>query len=841
MRYTNRLLASTALSLLALSTAPAMAQEGSPNENPVVTAYQAYAAAQFAVTDAQTAQDGGTEQFVMQAQEAAKALEEACVEAGTPELEKCLDEFIPADQRLPGDLDALMALTADTSVDGALPMVNGGADGQTEVGTATQTGVQGDPQANAQAVAQSETQTNAQAGTETAASPAQTAVVTAYQAYATALQALTDARATEDGGAAQFLMQAETAKKALTKACSEAGTPDLEKCLNQYVPADQRVPGDLAPLTVEAGASSSGQSASDSAPTTSGAPSADQSTSGTAASSSEPAPAPAEKSKAQQPAAAPQPAPAPDAQTQSSPSSADTSANTDASAQANASTSPSGDANAVSTGDLAAAYKDYAAARADYDAALSAGKDGVAAANKVNGSFARIVSICQELGVSDVVSCLDQYIPADQRIADDTKGVTPPAQPTAEATSETKATPPAEPQVNADGQTLEPVQPDSATPSNEVAPLLDSDKESPQASATGATDQPAADGGTTSTDAAAGGSAQTGNDGAQAAPTSDQEAQANVQKPEMQSANAEQGQPVTNGQASPTTNAAPSNAKVVEQTGPRIVFQFGDQLFVRSRDDERLRYNAEDFKYERLSGDRIRETVDRKDGTKVITIYNKNGDVLHRSLIDTDGNEYVLVYTPKDRQQALLEWQDPAVDLPPLRLNIPVSQYVLDARSANEQQVADFLGQPPVEHVRQLYSVDEVKRSARLRDMVRRLEVSDLTFDFGRATISPDQVGTLTKVAKAMLDLLQRNPAETFLIEGHTDAVGSDVYNLELSDRRAETVANILTQVFGVPPENLATQGYGERYLKVRTQQPARANRRVTIKRITPLVTPVAG
>jgi outer membrane protein OmpA-like peptidoglycan-associated protein len=75
------------------------------------------------------------------------------------------------------------------------------------------------------------------------------------------------------------------------------------------------------------------------------------------------------------------------------------------------------------------------------------------------------------------------------------------------------------------------------------------------------------------------------------------------------------------------------------------------------------------------------------------------------------------------------------------------------------------------------------------------------------------------------------------LIEGFTDAVGSDVDNLSLSDRRAETVAIALTQQFGVPPENLSTQGYGEQYLKIPTPGPERANRRVTVQRITPLIT----
>jgi outer membrane protein OmpA-like peptidoglycan-associated protein len=85
--------------------------------------------------------------------------------------------------------------------------------------------------------------------------------------------------------------------------------------------------------------------------------------------------------------------------------------------------------------------------------------------------------------------------------------------------------------------------------------------------------------------------------------------------------------------------------------------------------------------------------------------------------------------------------------------------------------------------------------------------------------------------------MLEDNPAETFLIEGHTDAVGSDQSNLILSDARATTVARILTDFYDVPPENLVTQGYGERFLKVKTEKAEPLNRRVSIKRITPLIT----
>ena len=274
--------------------------------------------------------------------------------------------------------------------------------------------------------------------------------------------------------------------------------------------------------------------------------------------------------------------------------------------------------------------------------------------------------------------------------------------------------------------------------------------------------------------------------------------------------------------------------------GIGIVLQLGNQLIVSSpaEDQRRIAYHDEDrTSYERLPNERFRETILRPDGVRIVTVYNRNGDILRRSRIGPDGREIVLAYFDDSHDRDLLEWHDPGEDLPPLRLRIPARDYVLDADRADRGRVRQFFAQPPVEPVRRLYSIAEVKRSSRIRDMVRRLEIGNLTFNSGAATISREQVGNLSNVAGAMLLLLQRNPAETFLIEGHTDAVGSDIANLQLSDERAATVARVLTDFYDVPPENLATQGYGERYLKVETDLPERLNRRVTIRRITSLVT----
>jgi len=92
-----------------------------------------------------------------------------------------------------------------------------------------------------------------------------------------------------------------------------------------------------------------------------------------------------------------------------------------------------------------------------------------------------------------------------------------------------------------------------------------------------------------------------------------------------------------------------------------------------------------------------------------------------------------------------------------------------------------------------------------------------------------------------MAQMIRRNPDEMFLIEGHTDAVGSGAYNLALSDRRAESVALALTEYFDVPPENMVVQGYGETELRVPTAGDEPRNRRAVVRMISPLMQQLAG
>jgi outer membrane protein OmpA-like peptidoglycan-associated protein len=175
------------------------------------------------------------------------------------------------------------------------------------------------------------------------------------------------------------------------------------------------------------------------------------------------------------------------------------------------------------------------------------------------------------------------------------------------------------------------------------------------------------------------------------------------------------------------------------------------------------------------------------------------------------------------------------VQLAPPVIRIPRERYIVDAGHARPDDIYGVFMAPPVEVIDQPYTLDQVRFSAPLRDRMPRVDL-DVNFDTGSWQLSPDQVDRLSVIADGINRAIERNPREVFMIEGHTDAVGPDDDNLSLSDRRAESVAVALTEQFQVPAENLVTQGYGEQYLKVPNPGPEIANRRVAVRRITPLL-----
>jgi outer membrane protein OmpA-like peptidoglycan-associated protein len=139
------------------------------------------------------------------------------------------------------------------------------------------------------------------------------------------------------------------------------------------------------------------------------------------------------------------------------------------------------------------------------------------------------------------------------------------------------------------------------------------------------------------------------------------------------------------------------------------------------------------------------------------------------------------------------------------------------------------------------FSLRQIREIEQVRSLVPAIDLDTLTFATGSAAIPAEQARSLVRLGILIEELLLENPREVFLIEGHTDAVGSESYNLALSDRRAESVALALIEAFRIPPENLIVQGYGEAFLKVQTQAAEEGNRRATVRRITPLLRQIAA
>jgi outer membrane protein OmpA-like peptidoglycan-associated protein len=272
--------------------------------------------------------------------------------------------------------------------------------------------------------------------------------------------------------------------------------------------------------------------------------------------------------------------------------------------------------------------------------------------------------------------------------------------------------------------------------------------------------------------------------------------------------------------------------RVVIREPDRTIIREGGRTIIRHNETDRFAVNARDVRVERR-GDETVSIVERPDGTRIVTVTDADGRLIRRSRREHSGREIVIIENDYRGPRRIESY---FVELPPPVVRIPRERYIVEAERARPADIYEVFTAPPVERIDRHYTLDQVRYSAPLRERMPRVDLDTVTFDSGSWQIAPDQVDHLAVVADGLKRAVGQNPREVFLIEGHTDAVGADVDNLSLSDRRAESVAVALTERFGVPAENLTTQGYGEQYLKVNTQAAERANRRVAMRRITPLL-----
>jgi outer membrane protein OmpA-like peptidoglycan-associated protein len=103
----------------------------------------------------------------------------------------------------------------------------------------------------------------------------------------------------------------------------------------------------------------------------------------------------------------------------------------------------------------------------------------------------------------------------------------------------------------------------------------------------------------------------------------------------------------------------------------------------------------------------------------------------------------------------------------------------------------------------------------------------EITFDYNSADISAKSMPSVQALGRALTspDL----KGSTFVVAGHTDAAGGDVYNQELSERRADSIKGYLIEKYGIADADLVTVGYGKSKLKDPGQPLAEVNRRVQV------------
>jgi outer membrane protein OmpA-like peptidoglycan-associated protein len=266
--------------------------------------------------------------------------------------------------------------------------------------------------------------------------------------------------------------------------------------------------------------------------------------------------------------------------------------------------------------------------------------------------------------------------------------------------------------------------------------------------------------------------------------------------------------------------------RVVSNTGDRIVVLKPDGTYdVYKDDDATLRRPGSTVRTETYRDGSTRTVVERPDGTQIVTVRDASGRVLRRAQYDRLGREIVLIDDMWEEEPVVVS-----------KLPKPRKERVTISTKDDNAALKAALAAKEARKAGRSFTLRQIREIPEVRALAATIDVQNVTFDTGSAAIKAGEADNLAELGSLMQDLLEANPGEVFLIEGHTDATGDAAMNLALSDRRAESVALALTEYFDIPPENMVVQGYGESELLIPTQKDERRNRRVVVRVITPLM-----
>ena len=103
----------------------------------------------------------------------------------------------------------------------------------------------------------------------------------------------------------------------------------------------------------------------------------------------------------------------------------------------------------------------------------------------------------------------------------------------------------------------------------------------------------------------------------------------------------------------------------------------------------------------------------------------------------------------------------------------------------------------------------------------------DIQFDYNSADISTSSMPSVQALGKALSNANLRG--STFVVAGHTDAIGGEAYNQDLSERRADSIKRYLVEKYGIAGTDLVTVGYGKDKPKDANAPMDPINRRVQV------------
>ncbi len=267
--------------------------------------------------------------------------------------------------------------------------------------------------------------------------------------------------------------------------------------------------------------------------------------------------------------------------------------------------------------------------------------------------------------------------------------------------------------------------------------------------------------------------------------------------------------------------------RVISNSGDRVIVQDPQGYYnVYHDDDAIIRRPGSNITSETYDDGSVLTRIEQPDGSVITTVRDVDGRVLRRS-VQYPGRPDVVLFD--DTQAAP---PPPVVDqLPP---RSPVD--ILYSTDTGEDLLATAFNTRPIQPIGRTFSLDQVRQVPEVRYLAPDAEITTLNFDSGSSAISDQQAQTLATLGRVMTNMISQNPQTVFLIEGHSDTAEDPVTGLALSDARAQSTALALTEYFGVPPQNLITQGYGETDLREQVDGPDEVNRRIIVRNITGLL-----